>query len=549
VAVAQTSAASGNYSQVGKSSRSERVTVRTFSGGLNNTSDITTIDDEELHLLENFELDANGSLVSRPPIVKVSESPVEGENIRILGYFVTESEDISAIISGDSGTYLWNTTSGTYTQVTTIVASGAAQYRDNLYISSAEEPGGYWDGSTFTQLNTGDNPMPLGEQLILHKSRFFLVSRSPATNKGRVYFSDVTTIGPEATSINDWDPDNYFDVSRGDGQFITKILSASNEIFIFRTKSTYFFRYSTGPIDGSLEVLDATVGADNELCVSEYEFSYLVLNNGRLYRFVSYQFYPLNDINRLQFYQTKPSGSLDVFSSLTVFGRRAIVWFGGGTYVLDLESGAWSTWDSPTSEMAWGLLSPRQQNALTPDTIYGITGIVDSNFKGIYRAVDAYLTENVEEITCRAETKAFDFNIPDQWKRLFYWSADVYTSRDVTGVARPIQFTSVINYWDEMENYTWDDPEDWVEPPEYISLEDGTWDYPLQKDESVVTELVYPALTPYRVNVTFQKDMRFRRCSFRAVLTTNGTSATGPVRIISLAIHAVTKKGISDNIQ
>lgn len=537
MAVAQTSAASSNYSAVGKSSRADRVTVRTFSGGLNNTSDITTIDDEELHVLENFELDANGSLVSRPPIVKISESPIEGETIDLLGYYVTENEDIYAVIASESGTYIWNITSGTYEQITTLVASGCAQYRDNLYICCSDQPGGYWDGSTFTQLNTGDKPMPRGEQIVLHKSRFFLISNSPSTNQGRIYFSDVNTIGPDATSIDDWDPDSYFDVSRGDGQFITKIISASNEIFIFRTKSTYYFRYSTAPIDGSLEVLDATVGADNAKSVSEYEFSYLVLNNGRLYRFVSYQFYPLNDINRLQFVQTKPTGSLALYSALTVFGRRAIVWFGGGTYVLDLESGAWHTWDSPTTEFAWGLLAPRIQNALTPDTMYGITGIVDSTFKGIYRSVDAYLTENTETIVCKAETKAFDFNIPDQWKRLFYWSADVYTARDVTGTARPIQFTSVINYWDELEDYTWD------------QLEEGTWDYPLRKDESVVTQIIYPALAPYRVNVTFQKDMRFRRCSFRTELTTDGTSATGPVRIISLSIHAVTKKGISDNIQ
>jgi len=80
------------------------------------------------------------------------------------------------------------------------------------------------------------------------------------------------------------------------------------------------------------------------------------------------------------------------------------VWFGGGTYVLDLESGAWTQWNSPTSEFAWGLLVPREQNALTPDTMIGVTGITTVGFNGLYKAVDAYLGVNTEEIACVMET-------------------------------------------------------------------------------------------------------------------------------------------------
>ena len=213
------------------------------------------------------------------------------------------------------------------------------------------------------------------------------------------------------------------------------------------------------------------------------------------------------------------------------------MWFGGGTYVLDLESGAWTEWDSPTTEFAWGLLVPREQNALTPDTMIGVTGITTGSFNGLYKAVDAYLGVNTEEIACVAETKSFDFEIPDHWKRLFYWSADVYTARNIDGTATPIQFSSVVVTWDEMEGYDWD------------YFEGGTWDNPTTPAPAVLTELVYPVSTPYRVNATFQRDMRFRRCSFKVELSTDGTTSTGPVRIIALSIHATTKKGISDILQ
>jgi hypothetical protein len=519
-------------------SRSERITVKTFSGGLNNVSDITTIDDEELHRLVNFELDANGSLVSRPPITRLSNPPVTDEKIDIVGFYTDVNQISYAVVACDGDTYLYNLDTNTYTSpIASFEATGAAQWGGRLYLCAATQSGGYWDGTTFTSLASGPNAMPRGEQMVLYKARFFMISLEPGQERGRIHFSNITTIGPAPTNINDWEPDNYFDVSKGDGQFITKLIAASNELFIFRTKSTYFFKYQVRPLDGQLDLLDNTVGADNKYSVAEYEFSYLVLNNGRLYRFVSYQFYPLNDISRLSFEITQALGAISIRSALTVFGRRAIVWFGGGTYVLDLETGAWSTWSSPTTEFAWGVLVPRKQDALTPDTIIGLTGVNDPTKQAIYQAVDAYLPTDSEEIECIAETKAFDFDVPDMWKRLFYWSADVYTARDVNGVATPIQFTSLVVSWDDLEGFTFD------------QLEQGTWDFPIIKNPEVQTFVPYPSLLPYRVNVTFQRDMRFRRCSFEVRLSTDGTTATGPVRIISFVIHAVLKRGISDIIQ
>jgi len=88
-----------------------------------------------------------------------------------------------------------------------------------------------------------------------------------------------------------------------------------------------------------------------------------------------------------------------------------------------------------------------------------------------------------------------------------------------------------------MENYDWD------------FFEGGTWDVPTTPAPAVLTHIVYPVTTPYRVNVTFQRDMRFRRCSFKVKLTTDGTTSTGPVRVVELALHATTKKGISSILQ
>lgn len=519
------------------------IVIKGFPRGFNNVNDITTIDDEEMAIVENLEIDSNGGLVSRPPIVKIDGPAVTNVAQEMLGYYSNTDGVLFVIISCASGTYLWNTQTENYTQITTIVASGAAQFGDKLYICSATTNGGYWTGSAWVSLASGNYKMPRGEQLILHKSRLFMVSREPGSAYGRIFYSRITSAGPVVTSINEWnvwlaDGLDFFDVSPGDGQKITKLISGHEEVFIFRNRSTFFFKYDSSITDsGQLQMLDATVGADNSHSVAQYEFSYIVMSNGRLYRFVSYQFYPLNDPMRVELRPGGGTNTLYIKSALSTIGRRAILWYGGITYVLNLDDGTWTTWNSPTTELAYCVVAPRSAGDLSPDIAYGISGMNDTAFFGLYRLIDTYGSLDSEEILCTMQTKAFDFGSPDSWKRMFYWDADVYTARDVVGTATPFQLSNIIPNWDDMELKTWD------------QLEEGTWDNILEKNPDVVTTIDYPTNSPFRVNVAFQRDMRFRRAAYKIQLTTDGTNATGPVRIVSLSVHAVLKKVIPTIIQ
>lgn len=521
-------------------SRGQQILISGFLGGLNNVSDITTLEDSECAVLENFEVDRGGGLVSRPPIIKVAEEPVANERPELLGYYTNNVSITYAVVSCASGTYLWNEALASYTLITTIVGSGCAQFGGLLYVCSADEPGGYWDGATFTVLNDATLGMPRGEQIVLYKSRFWMVSRETASNRTRIFFSRITAAGSSPTSINEWDVvtgDDFFDVSAGDGQWITRLIAGSNELYIFRSRSTYYFKYDVTPLQGRLDLLDAHIGADNRYCVDRYEFSYLVLSNGRLYRFVSYNYYPLNDPRKMEFRQSGPTAGLEVVSAVTIFGRRALVWFGGVIYALDLNQGTWSTW-STTTQFAYGMRVPREEGDLTPDVMYGVTASNTASLFGLYKVVDsATSTQGTEEMTCIVQTKAFDFETPEAWKRMWYWAADVLTARDIRGVALPLQLSSIEASWDDLEALTWDE------------LEGGTWDQMLEESSDVISDRVYPTFTPYRVNVTFRKDMRFRRCSYRVELSTDGTSGTGPVRVISLTVHATRKQGLPQIVQ
>jgi len=67
----------------------EAIQVGPFVGGLNTFSDETAIADNELVVCNNFELDLDGSLLSRPPIVDRGITFPLGAtgNVNLLGYY------------------------------------------------------------------------------------------------------------------------------------------------------------------------------------------------------------------------------------------------------------------------------------------------------------------------------------------------------------------------------------------------------------------------------------------------------------------------------
>lgn len=532
--------------------RSAKMTVNDFSGGLNNVNDLSTMADNELAVLDNLEVDANGYLTARPPVVKVGNTPVTGAKVDILGYYTFSGTTYIICAVGSSGTYKYEPITNTWSLITTIVGSGCAQYQDELFICSTSTSGGFYNGTTFTVLdasfyteNGAYKKMPKGSQIVLHKERLFMISaESTMEPGGRVLYSQVNDL-TNGTEIYDWDiwttsigglnGENYFNVSAGDGQEITALVSGADEIFVFRNRSTYFFKYSNDIYNDSyLQQIDANIGADNRHCVVKYEFSYLVLNSGKFYRFVSYLYYPLNEQQKLELRPDVLTG-LDVTSAVSVFGRRAIIWYGAKIYTVNLEKGTWATWTS-THAPAYFKLAPRKVGDLSGDIAYGVTGVTDGSY-GVYRVRESLNGTDSEEMTHTMQTKAHDFGEPGSWKRMYYWSADIYASNDITGVATPIQIVSSSPSWDAMAQTTWD------------ALEDNTWDIPTEPSSDVTTTVDYTAVSSYRVNATFQKDMRFRRCAFKVITTSDGTTGQGPVRISAITVHAAVKQSLPKIIQ
>src|SRR5690242_285606 len=126
--------------------RGEALRFGPFVGGLNTGSDPTAVADSELVDCVNFELDIDGSLVARPPIVEsINMSATWTKRINLIGNAIIGGASY-LIGSNSDGTYAFDGT--TWSTIRTGLESRCAiQYNDNVYVIPAPgsaQPGGRW---------------------------------------------------------------------------------------------------------------------------------------------------------------------------------------------------------------------------------------------------------------------------------------------------------------------------------------------------------------------------------------------------------------------
>jgi hypothetical protein len=128
-----------------------------------------------------------------------------------------------------------------------------------------------------------------------------------------------------------------------------------------------------------------------------------------------------------------------------------------------------------------------------------------------------------------------------EWKRLYFWAADLSTARSVRAGVVPVALTErpISVNWDELSQegqydnqfYNWDE----------LSRTDGsdpvfsTWDRPKQPGtvESVIRDIPSTG-APVRLEAKLDNALRFRRIYFELYLTCDGTASTSPVQVFSI---------------
>lgn len=516
--------------------RGEAIRFGPFVGGLNTGSDPTAVADAELVECVNFELDIDGSLFQRPPIVE-ADNP-NHNHMTIIGNALI-SGTAYLIASDELGTYAFDGTNWT-TIKSGLQAKVALQYRNNVYIPGIEasaQNGGFWKPGVGW---TADANMPRGEAAVFTKGRMFVVpGRDALVNPSRLQFSD-----PVVADALTWNASSIIEVSPGDGQNLIDIVVYNDNLLLFKQDSTYVLAYDLQPTDAILRNISTTIGATTRYCVRVYENSVFIYHEGKVYEMVNYDFSQINIKVPFTFDGTTPAGTVredEVFLSL--FGDRLLLRYYNRIYVFGLKTRVWTRWESVSDVLQnFGPLVPFPSNPTqSVNTKYYAGSCLDTYPNVVYLpdGRDAVTKEHTIAggdliIYSKFTTKNFDMADSHHFKKLMWWGADVLTNQDIIGLATPI-VTNFKVYWADLKVKYWYD------------IKDNTWYSPLTEPAIVETDVTIQS-TVSRKFVKFKKTLRFRQINFSVTMKGDGSTGTGPCRLFTLTAIIGSKQTVSKQV-
>lgn len=510
----------------------QSIPVGPFIGGLNTFSDPTSIADNELVVCENFELDLDGSLKSRPPFVDLEiDFPLDSTgDVTYLGYFYTAAGAAYLIASdGDSSTYYFDGSS--WTLITDALSAAAfTQFDDKAWLTAAygsAQTGGYWTPSGGF---TTDSNMPKGDSIISFKERLWVAPGQTASSNGTKIYASQTIAAPSLwLATND-----VIDTGSGDGQNVVALAVYFNTIIIFRTNSILGFQYSTDPAAGALSLVVPNVGLNSKDSITQFESAIYFMYQDKAYEFSNNRATQINP--KVPFVAGTTSG-IYVPYSVSEFNRRIIFSYYDNMYVYGLRTQTWTTWKSTV----FGAIGKIVKRETASGTFVAVAHLASTVASGESRtAVTLQITDAVtndaEEMTCKIRTKNFNYQAPAVYKRLFWWGVDATFRGEVTGTMYPVTYNFSVPWQTLLDNETWQ------------TMLAYNWGQPQSEPGTAVTNLDVEAYNIGRKFVKFNKGLRFRQAYFTVDFATDGSTGKAPVRLFSLMTYVNPKQTVSTSI-
>jgi hypothetical protein len=503
-----------------------------FTGGLNTYSDDTAIGDSEVRELLNFDVDVDGSLYTRPPIVQ-SNTPPSNFAVRPLGWFSWTDGTMHLICAvndpgGTTSTLAYRLDTNTWSTITaTFAATAMVQYQNKAWLVAdplEADPGGNWDPSAgFTAVAA----MKKGTAACIYKERMFIGEGGSGANSSRLSFSAPAT-------LTTWNASDFVDVKAGDGQSIIDIYVYADTIIIFKNNSCYIYSYDSKPAAGQVRVISSTIGITAKDCIVEDENTLYIFYGKSVYSIVNWNYQKLNIKVPLEYTNTRPTDLL-ISVNMSKVGDRMILRYYDKYYVWGLKTRIWSMWSFATPLSRF----------------FPLPTVVASNLSNEYRAmgewkkgsaadtamysfIEGYDAVRTETIPWAVTTKSYDFESPYTFKRLFWWGVDVIAQTTLTGEVFPISYGRKIT-WGEAKLRTWG------------AAKAFTWGRGADIS-NVVTTVVPVAGSADRTFVKMLQAIRFRQVNFRLSGSVNGKSSTSPVRIFGITAIADTKQKVVQQI-
>jgi hypothetical protein len=508
------------------------IQVGPFVGGLNTFSDATAIADNELVVCENFELDLDGSLKSRPPIEDLGvDFPLQATgDFEFLGVF-----KVSAVLSyliasdGDTRTYYFNGTA--WVLITdTVAAAGFVQFDDKAWLTApvgSANPGGYWSVSGGF---TADSNMPKGDLIVTFKDRLWIAEGRDSTNQGTRLYRSRTLADPSLWQVTN----DFVDIGVGDGQNIVQLIVYFNTLMIFRVNSIYGLQYTSDPAAAVVSLVVPTVGLSSRYAITQFESYIYFMYDEKAYEFTNNRAAQINV--KTPFKSTVTTGFHNNYS-VSEFNKRIIFTYFDQMFVYSLQTRSWTQWKSDVygslCKMAYRDNDQDKSIVWTHSNIAVPAG--GTRTAPLLQITDEYSSVQ-ETMDCIIQTKNFNYQASSVYKRLFWWGLDATFKGTVVGTASPIGQSFSVPWQLLFDNETWG------------SMLQYIWESP-QAGSPVITSTVTEfAVTFRRVFVKFLKSLRFRQIFFTVKFTTDGSVSDAPVRLFSLMTYVNPKQTVSKEI-
>jgi hypothetical protein len=519
------------------------VIINSFQGGVNNVADPSLIAENEVAKATNVVLSSTGKFVSRPAFDVVTTYPegVGSATPTFLGYWRDEeaSSVTYAVLSFSTGTYLCNLSTYAWTKIWNSQAVDITTYLNRLYVISPTAGGGYWAKVAGTYQFVTLAAIPNGSNIHASVGRIFVASRASGA-RSVLRYSEITNAAA-GTSIDNFPAANVIGVNEGDGEDLVKIVEGNNELFLFRSNSTWRLAFSASnePGRGVLSQMSSTIGVDNVNSVVDAGNFIAVLHAGVLYQFAGYNFYPLNDYTKLRFKTPSTTDTgypfiSNITTALSVIGKYLLVYYHGSMYCYDVDFRIWTEFISLT-RAAHIVEAPRGTFLASNQVVTGygvhdsLTGIPGQTIGLVKFALEYPDTgTDIENIKCVIRTKAYDIGEPSKYKRLFSWEALVVAVNSVTGSFTPIdQLNADTTSWADWttNSVTW------------ATLATNLTSWTTLQPTTGVLVAGLPTSNPVPQVIKFGGKKIFKRAFFTVEFSNSGIASTSPSRLDGIVLY------------
>jgi hypothetical protein len=377
-----------------------------FVGGLNNnTSNPSSIADNELWDCLNMEVDLDGGLKMRPSIQEVTFTGSFGSSslnggLKAIGsaflfgssYVFFQARNLALTYS----VYAFNVDLGTWFLVADLECQCVVQVGNLAFFFplNAGSTGGYWNTSAFAT----DTNMPANvSAAVYYKQRLWTVAGGSKTTVN-VNLRYTEPINPAAPTPLVWTATNSITVG-GQDQLLWDLQVYNDNLMLFKEHSTYVFAFDVTPTDGALRLVNDTIGATSRNCVVAFENASYVIHQADVYEIINYNFTKIN--NKVFFKVGNPVTS-DNALIMSIVGSRLVVRYYENLYVFHLRTRTWSRWrsaDGTKNTVGKWVAGPTLSNTSGTPTIY-YAGTYQTAYNSFFYTIGE-MTENA--LTYRVE--------------------------------------------------------------------------------------------------------------------------------------------------